>query len=360
MVTTGFEHSQFFNRLLKLKIKTDFNQTTHFSLKICILRPKQRELMHAQPPFSKPVFYLAPLQGFTDYSFRQAYYSLFEAPDFVFSPFIETHKPDHRAYRDVLPERNTGVCLIPQVLGNNAAEMRQVIVHLNELGYSEVNWNLGCPYPMVAKKQMGAGLLPFPHQIDAVLNELYRDASLKLSVKMRLGLTNPNEWKELVPVLNRYPITEVIIHGRTASQMYKGEVNVLAFLEMVEVLLHPVCYNGNINSLEDFQSLLQRMPFVSRWMIGRGLIANPLLVQEIKTNTKATPQEIKTAINRLHDQLMYQNSIRLSGESHLMHKVKPYWEYFAQSLPEDKKGIKKIKKTTTLSTYINACKELLD
>jgi tRNA-dihydrouridine synthase len=141
--------------------------------------------------------------------------------------------------------------------------------------------------------------------------------------------------------------------------MYKGEVNETAFLDIISRLVHPVCYNGNINSLDDFQSISQRMPVVNRWMIGRGLIANPLLVKEIKSGEKATTQEIKTAINRLHDQLIYQNSIRLSGESHLMHKVKPYWEYFAKSFPDCKKGLKKIKKTSTYSAYINSCKEVL-
>lgn len=320
---------------------------------------KKREPMSTYFSVSKPVIYLAPLQGFTDYSFREAFYSLFDAPDVSFSPFIETHKPDARAYRDVMPEQNKNIRLIPQILGNNAAEMQQAIAHLNKLGYTEINWNLGCPYPMVTKKHMGAGLLPYPEKIEAVLNELYKVAPLRLSIKMRLGLSSPDEWKALVPILNRYPLTEVIIHGRTASQMYNGEVNTATFIEMARELVHPVCYNGNINTLEDFQSLSQRMPFVTRWMIGRGLIASPLLVHEIKTNNKAAPNDTKEAINRLHDQLLYRNSIRLSGESHLMYKVKPYWEYFAQSLPTDPKGLKKIKKSSTFSAYIIACREVL-
>jgi tRNA-dihydrouridine synthase B len=307
----------------------------------------------------KPVIYLAPLQGYTDFAFRQAFCSLFEVPDLYFSPFIETHRPDHRAYRDVLPERNMGIKLVPQILGNDVEEMRPVIIHLNELGYSEINWNLGCPYPMVAKKQMGAGLLSDPQKIDGILSELYKDSTLKLSIKMRLGQDSPDEWRSLIPVLNNYPLTEVIIHGRTARQMYDGEVNDSAFLEMSSLLIHPVCYNGSINSLEDFKLVSQRMPLVTRWMIGRGVIANPLLVSEIKSNIKASSQDILTAINSLHDQLIYQNSIRLSGESHLMHKVKPYWEYFAKSLPENRKGMKKIKKATTLNAYISACKEML-
>jgi tRNA-dihydrouridine synthase len=303
--------------------------------------------------------YMAPLQGFTDYAFRQAFCSLFGAPDATFSPFIETHKPDQRAYRDVLPERNQGYLLVPQLLGNNATEMLPVILQLQSFGYTEINWNLGCPYPMVTKRNLGAGLLPHPEQIDKVLQELFTRHNLKLSVKTRLGLTSADDWKALVPVLNRYPVTEVVIHGRTAREMYKGEVNEAAFLDMAHQLLHPVCYNGNISTLEQFTSLSQRMPFVSRWMLGRGLIANPLLMDEIKTNHKATSHDVKTAIYKLHEQLLYQNSNRLSGESHLMNKMKLYWEYFALSLTGCEKGLKKIKKSQTLSAYKLACSEVL-
>jgi tRNA-dihydrouridine synthase len=176
---------------------------------------------------------------------------------------------------------------------------------------------------------------------------------------MRLGLTSPDDWKALVPVLNSYPLTEVIIHGRTASQMYKGDVNENMFLDMVSQLVHPVCYNGNINSLDDFQALSNRMPDVSHWMIGRGLIANPLLIKEIRTNRKSDQNEIKAAISILHEQLIYQNSISLSGESHLMHKLKPYWDYFGISFPDNTKEVKKIKKASTFDAYINACRQVL-
>jgi len=312
--------------------------------------------VHTNIPGTK--LYLAPLQGFTDYAFRQAFSSLFGIPDAAFSPFIETHKPDQRMYRDVLPERNPGYRLVPQILGNSAAEMKPVIARLHEMGYTEINWNLGCPYPMVTKKQMGAGLLPYPEKIDEILDVLFAYPSLKLSVKMRLGLTSFDEWKALVSVLNRYPLAEVIIHGRTAKQMYKGEVNEDAFIDLARQLFHPVCYNGNINTLEQYQSLSKRMPFISRWMLGRGLIANPLLTNEIRSNSKSGSDEIKAAIFKLHDQLMYQNSVRLNGESHLMNKMKPYWEYFAQSLAGSEKGLKKIKKSWNLETYTNACHEI--
>lgn len=173
--------------------------------------------------------YLAPLQGFTDYSFRAAFSSLFGAPDAAYSPFIDTHDPDKRIFRDVLPEKITGYHLIPQLLGNDAKEMLTALNELILMGYKEVNLNLGCPYKMVTKKGMGAGLLPHPERIDRILSELFANTACRISVKMRLGLTNNEDWKAIVPVLNRYPLNEVIIHARTAAQMYKGDTNVDVF-----------------------------------------------------------------------------------------------------------------------------------
>jgi tRNA-dihydrouridine synthase B len=299
--------------------------------------------------------YMAPLQGFSDCAFRAAFLSCFEPPDAAFSPFIETHKPDHRIYRDVLPEKNTGILLIPQLLGNDAKEMELIIKGLMDLGYAEVNWNLGCPYPMVTRKIMGAGLLPHPDKIDRILNELFSMVSCRISIKMRLGLTNGYDWKALVPVLNRYPLSEVIIHARTASQMYKGETDMNAFADMASQLVSPVCYNGNIFTLDDFKLLYAQMPFISRWMLGRGLLANPLLMHEIRAGQKVSYEEFIKALNRFHDQLLCINSSRLNGSSHVLNKMKPYWEYFALSLTDQKKSLKKIKKSVTLESYREAC-----
>ena len=302
--------------------------------------------------------YMAPLQGFTDYAFRASFISIFGAPDAVFSPYLETHKPDHRVYRDVLPERNTNIPLIPQLLGNNAKEMETVLKELINMGYKEINLNMGCPYPMVTKKTMGAGLLPHPDKVDRLLNDLFSITNCNISLKMRLGLTSNNEWKALIPVLNQYPLCEIIVHGRTASQMYKGDVIINEFVALASQLTPPVCYNGNIFSFEKYYTLSYQMPFVSRWMLGRGLVANPLLMQEIRTGEKAGNEEIIKALNQFHDNLLITNSSRLNGPSHILNKMKPYWEYFAMSLTGREKSLKKIKKAVTLDAYKLACNEL--
>ncbi|HEX2934488.1 MAG TPA: tRNA-dihydrouridine synthase family protein [Bacteroidales bacterium] len=307
---------------------------------------------------TKHFFYLAPLQGYTDYIFREAFCTTFGQPDACFSPFIETHKPDHRVFRDVLPERNTSNRLIPQLLGNDADEMNSIIRQLQEMGYDEVNINMGCPYPMVTRKRMGSGLLPHPDHIDKMLEGIFANNSCSISIKMRIGLTDPDEWKALVAILNRYPLNEVIIHGRTGAQLYKGEVNIEAFTEFAGLLSSPVCFNGNIFTLEQWNSLHSLLPGINRWMFGRGLLSNPLLIQEIKTGNKVTEADYITALSSLHEKLLTMNAKRLSGSSHVLNKMKPYWEYFALSLPGREKSLKKIKKAVTLDAYTVACADV--
>jgi tRNA-dihydrouridine synthase B len=302
--------------------------------------------------------YMAPLQGFTDYAFRNSFVSVFGAPDAAFTPYLISHKPNSRTYRDVLPERNSGLHIIPQILGNNTTEILIVLNELQKMGYKEVNLNLGCPYPMVTKKQMGAGLLVLPNKIDEILKVLFSESDLKISVKMRLGLANNDDWKELVPVLNSYPLSEVIIHGRTATQMYKGDVDTESFIEFSEQINHPVCFNGNIFTLEQYQFLANKLTWINRWMLGRGLIANPLLIQEIRTGQKAGEKEIEHALELLHNKLLQINSARLNGPSHILYKMKPYWEYFALSFTGREKKLKKIKKSVTLEKYQSAVNEV--
>lgn len=308
---------------------------------------------------SGTTLYLAPLQGFTDYIYRSAFNELFGKPDAAFSPFLNSYKIDQRIYRDVLPERNVDYTLIPQLLGNDAAKMLHLTKGLVDMGYNEINLNFGCPYPMVTKHFMGAGLLPFPERIDALLNELFTHGNCKYSVKLRLGLTQNTDWKPLVSVFNRYPLTEVIIHPRTAAQMYKGETDIDSFKEFADELKSPVCYNGNINTLEDFQQLSAQFPAITRWMIGRGILANPLLFKEIQENQKVSEKEVVEALGKIHDRLLHLNTNRLNGDSHLLNKMKPYWEFFGTWLEGKEKGLKRIRKASNIDNYKSACNDVL-
>ena len=229
---------------------------------------------------------MAPMKGFTDCVFRQVFAAHFSGFDLAIAPFIASKRDctvRRRHVRDVWPENNTRLTVVPQILSKVASDFAAMANFLYDMGYETVNWNLGCPSPMVASKKRGAGLLPYTDTIDAFLEDVLAIMKGKLSLKLRLGWEKRAEIFRLLPVLNRYPLKEVIIHPRTGRQAYEGCVDLDTFEACLPILDHPVVYNGDICSLEDFQHISGRFAGVSQWMIGRGGLADPFLPQIIRT-----------------------------------------------------------------------------
>ena len=162
---------------------------------------------------------LAPMRGITTMHYRRAFVRHFQGLDIEMAPFISTVSADRinpKLLRDVLPENNSGLPLIPQVISNKADDFVQMNIALHDLGYDEVNWNMGCPHKPIRRKQRGSGLLPHPDIVDGILDQVCDRSPVRISVKVRLGVSAPSELMQLIPVLNRYPLSEVIIHPRTA------------------------------------------------------------------------------------------------------------------------------------------------
>jgi len=171
---------------------------------------------------STPTLILAPMRGITTMHYRKAFVHHFQGLDIEMAPFISTVSAERinpKLLKDVLPENNSSLPLIPQVIGNKADDFVQMSIALHDLGYEEINWNLGCPHKPIRKKQRGSGLLPHPDTVDAILDQVCERSPCRISIKVRLGVSDPSELMQLVPVLNRYPLSEVIIHPRTAEQM---------------------------------------------------------------------------------------------------------------------------------------------
>ena len=233
----------------------------------------------------QPCLVLAPIRGITDCHFRGLFQRHFPGFDSALAPFINPQRFASftpKQLKDVLPWDNRELPITPQLLHTNPEDFLFVANRLQELGHTEVNWNLGCPAPMVTKKHRGSGLLPFPEQILAFLDHVLPQLPLKLSIKTRLGYAEKEELLSLLPRLDQYPLTEIIIHGRLGSQLYKGTNDRDAFAQSLERSRHSIVYNGDITSKEIFQELQQRFPQVNKWMIGRGALANPFLAGEIK------------------------------------------------------------------------------
>ncbi|WP_170830189.1 tRNA dihydrouridine synthase [Williamwhitmania taraxaci] len=308
-----------------------------------------------------PIFYLAPLQGFTEYPFRKAMLAAGTIPSFFVAPFVDAHeyaRGKARRLKDILPENNEGISLIPQLLGSNPDELAVLMAWYRELGYSNVSFNLGCPYPMVALKGSGSGLIGKPEVVRAILDKLFTTfPDIQLSVKTRLGYLDSSEIETLIPVLNQFPLAEVVVHPRIGKQLYKGDADLDAFAKVLPTIKAPVCYNGDILSVTDYQERSKRFPTVTRWMIGRAALQNPLIFNDIAGGIESDLDEKLSAMHKLHDALFQHYVASLSGNSHLIKKMAPFWEYFSLPFPERRKAYKKVVKATTADHYRNATNE---
>jgi len=294
---------------------------------------------------------LAPLQGYTDLVFRRAFAKYIGGIDQFYTPFLVLQKGDelkssHR--REVEP--NVEKDLIPQFLGNSLNEFVFFRDYLIDLGYKKMNWNLGCPFPMVAKKKKGSGLLLYPDLIEEILSEGL-DERIELSVKMRLGYESNEELEAVLKVLNKFKLSEIIIHPRLGKQMYKGEVDIEAFEKAIELSRHPLAYNGDICSLEDYQERLGQFPSLEHMMIGRGVLWDLFLPLKIKGESMPSKSERLDLLEKLHGDIYDSYTSYLSGDTQLLSKLKPMWEYFSANFNNERKVYKGIKKAGGMKKY---------
>lgn len=306
--------------------------------------------------------YSSPLQGFTDFRFRNAYQRFFGGIDKYIAPYIRVNgKPEIKPAneRDLLPANNSSLDLIPQIITKDAGEFLFVAKYVQSLGYNELNWNLGCPYPMVAKRGMGSGLLRMPEKIDEILARVCGETDLQVSVKMRLGYKSSQEIFHVLPVLEKYKLANITIHPRIGKQLYRGEVDLKAFEECLALSSHKIFYNGDITSVQSFREMKERFPAINNFMIGRGLITDPFLPAMIKADNPVYPENRYEVFNSFHEALFSSWEESLSGQKHLLMKMYSYWEYFIQSFPHSPKGLKKIKKARSLSVYREVVKQII-
>jgi tRNA-dihydrouridine synthase len=306
-----------------------------------------------------PILQLAPLHGITNRVFRNAYAKHFGGFDSAMAPFIlSVHASDARGahFKDLLPEYNVRLPVVPQILSNDAEGFVATANLVAGLGYAEVNWNLGCPYPMVTNKKRGAGLLPHPELVKQFLEAACARLTVPLSVKLRLGLVDAREIIEIMPVFNAFPLKHVIIHPRVGAQLYGGDVDLGAFSAAAELSVHPVMYNGDIRSAATFQSLQQRFPLVDGWMIGRGAVSNPFLPGLLKGG--AMPADPVGKVRAFHDELYFSYREILEGQKHVLDKMKELWTFFGQSVSAEAESYKTLSKALTFPSYEAAVRSI--
>lgn len=303
-------------------------------------------------------FYFAPMEGIAGFWYRNAYHTFFHNIEKYFAPFIVT-SPNGikrmKEFKDILPENNQGIRLIPQLLSNHAPDFLMAANEIAELGYDEINLNVGCPSGTVISKGRGAGLLLKPDDLDRFLDGIYSNCDLKISVKTRIGFYDDREFDRILEIYNQYPLEELIIHPRTREDYYKNPVRLEAFAYAVQTSRHKLCFNGDIFSKQDFDKIKNQFPELESVMLGRGILRNPSIIENILED-KAAPDW--DAVFAFHDRIYADYRNILSGEKHVLFKMKEIWLHMIGSMEQPDKFAKKIKKAKNLYEYENAVREI--
>ncbi|MCI2229131.1 tRNA-dihydrouridine synthase family protein [Polaribacter sp. MSW13] len=303
----------------------------------------------------------SPLQGFTDYKFRNAFHHFFGGIDTFYSPYIRLNGKlviKNSYQKDLLPENNSTLTVIPQIISNDVDEFLFVSKYVESLGYKELNWNLGCPYPMVTKRGMGSGLISDAEKINSILHKVHNESDIIVSMKMRMGYENPEEILDVLPILDKYPLKNIAIHARIGKQLYKGGTDLEAFQKCLDHSKHKMYYNGDITSVAAFKKLQERFSTIDHWMIGRGLIADPFLPSMIKADTTTYPKNRFEIFHEFHDRIFEEYDAALSGPTPIKMKMLGFWEYFSKSFSNPQKTFKKIKKASNVKAYGIAVEEI--
>ncbi|MEQ8199412.1 MAG: tRNA-dihydrouridine synthase family protein, partial [Clostridiaceae bacterium] len=195
-------------------------------------------------------YYLAPMEGITGYIYRNSYEKFFCNIDKYFTPFIVPNRSRSlktKELRDILPENNKDINnIVPQILTNDSEGFIATAKKLQQLGYKEINLNLGCPSGTVVSKNRGSGFLAQREELDVFLDEIFKMDHMKISIKTRIGKDSPEEFYELIKIYNKYPLEELIIHPRTRNDFYGNKPNLEVFKDALSLSTNPVCYNGDI------------------------------------------------------------------------------------------------------------------
>nr|WP_297174402.1 tRNA-dihydrouridine synthase family protein [uncultured Agathobaculum sp.] len=298
-------------------------------------------------------FYFAPMEGVTSAIYRRTHRAYFPGVEKYFMPFITptaTGRLTPRQLRDIAPAANEGVPAVPQLLTRTAADFIWAANALFDMGYAEVNLNLGCPSGTVTAKGKGAGFLADPDGLDRFFDAVFAACQGRISVKTRLGLRDPAEFDRLIAVYNRYPIAELTIHPRVRQDFYKGPVRAADFAAALPRLCMPVCYNGDVTRQAEAHAIRKRWPGVEAIMIGRGLIADPSLITRLAGGPRADKQTLEAFHNTL-----YAHYCDAFGDRRIaVQRMKEIWFYHIGLFAASEKHGKAIKKSRTADEYERA------
>lgn len=300
----------------------------------------------------------APLQGYTDDTYRRLHHELIGGVSRYYTPFLRVEGGGVRSkdLRDLDPSHNEGVPVVPQIIVKSLKEFEYLVAVVEERGYRELDINMGCPFPMQAKHGRGSGLLAQVDVVRSIAEAIKAMPSMRFSVKMRLGWEDPEEWRPVLEILNEVPLTQIVLHPRLGKQQYKGTVDREAFAAFYEVCRHPLVYNGDVRTVADIERIEQSFPHLSGVMIGRGLLARPTLAVEYQKGEEMPWVDRRELLLKMHDRMKAHFEKIVNSEEQLHNRLRLFWEYMDTEL--EKKKYKKLMKSGNLKNYLAAVQEL--
>ena len=267
----------------------------------------------------------APLKGLTDAHFRSFFFSHFSGFDGAVAPFLLSSEDEA-----IKAQREGGsipVPLIPQLMGQRSDRLIPFTRLLKEHGFEGFNLNLGCPAPVVIRKNKGSALLSEPQALLELLTELSAESALPFSVKTRIGYSGKDELRNQLPRWRSFPLTDLIIHGRTAEQFYSGSVDWSEIARCADVWGKPVIFNGDITTCADYETLTREMgDLMEGAMIGRGVFYNPFLAEEIRKGGSLPVKEKRDRFIEFHRDLADEMGTRPKSFA----RLKGLWTYFSR------------------------------
>ena len=291
-------------------------------------------------------YYFAPMEGLTDSVFRRLHHTYFSGVDRYYMPFISPtqHRTlTNREARELPMADSVPFTAIPQILTKVAEDFVWAAEQCAQRGYREVNLNLGCPSGTVVSKGKGSGMLADPDNLDRFLDAVFSASPIPVSVKSRLGVTDPQEFPKLLEIYNRYPILELTLHPRVRKAFYSGSVDMEMFAYCAENSKNPLCYNGDICSLEDISRIESQFPQVRSVMIGRGLIGDPGMLTPGGTTAEA--------LEGMFDAMLDEYMVLFGGSRNAMFRLKEHWGMLINRFEDSEKLGKRLRKTTDLEEY---------
>ena len=298
--------------------------------------------------------HFAPVQGHTDVAYRHFHSKFYPGDITYYTPFIRLEKEGIRAkdIKDLTSELNDNTHIVPQIIFRNEHELNALVNLIKDKGFKEIDLNMGCPFPLQTGHGRGAATIANEELAKEVVKCVQSNPEITFSVKMRLGMQDPNEWKLPLPYLNKINLKHITLHPRIAKQQYGGEVDLDQFESFLKESKNPVVYNGDLKTPQEIENIVKRFPSISGIMVARGILARPSLLHEYGTGTEIPKEERISTMLAFHGELFNHYNSILCGDSQIISKIQPFWEYSEDEI--GRKAWKAIKKAVNLPKYQTA------